>query len=438
MYRNLFSFKKYFKEGFWIAFGQIFGIIATLIGVRFLTEILSTNEFGVLSLSMTCVTLLNQLLFGPLSNGILRFYSIAYEKNQLLQYFTSIKKILKNITLLILLLSFLIILILVLIKKNEWILIVIFSLLFSLFSGFDTIFTNIQNAARERKTSSLFTATGTFLKYFFAIIFICVLKPTSNFVLLGYSFALVLILLIEYHYIYKLIQKFLISSQDTTDWTKEIILYSWPFSSWGIFSWLQSSSDRWALSYTNNTQDVGLYSASYQISYGPINLLTGFIMQFLTPIFFQMIGDANDPNRNHRVSKLNFKITYYAIGFTLLLFFITIISHNFFFKILLSSKFETISYTMPWLVLASGLFATGQNLSLSMMSLNKTQSLIPVKITTALIGLIFNYFGARFYGINGIIFSNVFFSIVYLTWIYFLTLKYFNKTNNIEHDKPNI
>ena len=424
------NYKKYFKEGFWIAIGQVFGILATLSGIRLLTEILTPTEFGVLSLSMTSVTLLNQLLFGPLCNGILRFYSIAAEKNQILQYFNSVKNILKKITISLLILIIVISVLLTLIKKSEWLLCIIFSLIFSLFSGFDTVFTNIQNAARERKISSTFTAFGTFLKYSFAIILIYIFKPTTSNVLLGYTIALFVLLLIEYNFLIRILSKYISTNHHDTDWTKEIFRYSWPFSSWGIFSWLQSSSDRWALGYTNNTRDVGLYSASYQISYGPINLLTGFIMQFLTPIFFQMIGDAKDKNRNLKVSEINFKITHYAIGFTALLFFFTLFFHSSIFNLLLSNKFAEISYTMPWLVLSSGLFATGQNLSLSLMGLNKTQSLIPVKIITAIIGITFNYFGAKYYGINGIIFSNVFFSLIYLSWIYLLTLNYFNKKQN--------
>lgn len=62
------------------------------------------------------------------------------------------------------------------------------------------------------------------------------------------------------------------------DWMRQIWHFSWPFSVWGVFTWAQQSSDRWALQVYASTADVEMSAVLFQLGYTPINLATGVVV----------------------------------------------------------------------------------------------------------------------------------------------------------------
>ena len=74
------------KEGSWIVLGQITSVFGMLVLVRMLTEYLDPIQYGQLALGLTVAGLVNQVVMGGITNGIVRFYSIASEKHDLQGY----------------------------------------------------------------------------------------------------------------------------------------------------------------------------------------------------------------------------------------------------------------------------------------------------------------------------------------------------------------
>ena len=62
------------KEGFWIAAGHALAAIATLIGVRVLTELAPPSLFGGFALLNGILALLQGVLIAPIAQAALRFY----------------------------------------------------------------------------------------------------------------------------------------------------------------------------------------------------------------------------------------------------------------------------------------------------------------------------------------------------------------------------
>ena len=64
--------------------GQIGTGIAGLVGVKVLTNVLGPSEFGRLALANSIVMLISTIfLFGPLSQGLMRFWSICRDRGEL-------------------------------------------------------------------------------------------------------------------------------------------------------------------------------------------------------------------------------------------------------------------------------------------------------------------------------------------------------------------
>ena len=207
----------------------------------------------------------------------------------------------------------------------------------------------------------------------------------------------------------------------TTYWDKEIWRYSQPFIFFNAFTWIQSSSDRWALDYFTSTDDVGLYAVLIQLGYAPMTIVANLITTLVGPILFQRSGDGLDPKRNAVVHKRAWQIVGVTIVGTFLISLFTCFTHNFIFSILTSDRYHSVSYLLPYMILAGGVFSAGQVLSLKIMSDLNTKALIWPKIITSVIGALLSFMGAYFMGIKGVVGAVLLFGVLQLIWMAWLT-----------------
>jgi O-antigen/teichoic acid export membrane protein len=391
-------------------------------GVRVLTSTMLPEEYGKLSLSLTYVALMTQVLFAPLCAGSTRFYIIAKENDDLFKYVNAIKYFL------LLFLSFstiiTIIIFIVLLFLNQFHLfnILFFSLILATTSGINMIFTSIQLAARKRSMVAIIQGLDSWSKYLLAILFVVFWGAFTTSVIFGYILSSLLILAIQIYFLKELF--FQKNYQRDKLWEKKILIYIWPYMTWGLFTWSQISSDKWALAFYSTPKMVGLYNALYQIGYFPITIIIGFAIQLLTPIFFQRAGDGTEVKKIESVSNLTSKIVSITFLLTTIIFIISLFSHKLLFNLFFHNKeYLSVSYLLPWLILSGGIFACGQALTLEMMSKMKMLTLAIIKITTAIVGISMNILFAYLFDIRGIVFSSLLFSILYFTWIYLKTKK---------------
>lgn len=186
---------------------------------------------------------------------------------------------------------------------------------------------------------------------------------------------------------------------------------------------MQQVSDRWALGIYGSTQDVGYYAVVFQLGYTPIALILGLVMNFLAPILFSRSGDARCDVRNQNVADIVWRITLVSLLVTAVAVMAAVILHAWLFSLLVAAEFRWISYLLPWVILAGGIFAAGQVLSLKLMSEMKARELLIPKIMTSLIGIGLNVLGASIAGIDGIVLAMITFSAIYLVWIILLALR---------------
>jgi len=187
-----------------------------------------------------------------------------------------------------------------------------------------------------------------------------------------------------------------------------------------MFTWAQQVSDRWALQAFASTQEVGLYAVVFQLGWVPIGLATGMAMSFLGPILYQRSGSAADHTRNISVHSMAWRITFGNLFLTVLAFFLTLFLHEWIFHLLVAAKYHAVSYLLPWMILAGGIFAAGQMLALKLMSEMKPAAMIAAKIVTAILGVGFNIYGASQFGLQGVVAALVAFSSIYFFWMAWL------------------
>ena len=391
-------------------------VVGSLVGVRLLTELLTPDAYGELALGMTIAALVNQIILGPLSGGIIRFYAPAFEYGDLSGYLSAAKKLVLFATGIIFFLIVLSAAGLIIAGQVQWIAITVSALLFAILSGYCANLSGIQTAARQRSVVAIHQGIDPLLKALIAAGLLLWLGMTSMVAMIGYVIAALLVLISQIFFFQKIIPNNTFSAT-YRNWQDEIWKFSWPIGIFGIFTWMQLVSDRWSLQLFSTTQEVGKYAVLYQLGYYPISLIAGMVMQFLMPILYQRAGDASDSRRNDGVNKLSWYLTWSTLGLTGVIFVAVFLSHTLIFQILVAREYNAVSYLLPWMILAGGMFAAGQTLASNLLAQMKTREMIAAKIVSALFGVSLNFAGAYWYGITGVVAGGVLFSILYFLWM---------------------
>ncbi len=406
--------------------------VGSVAGVRLLTGVLSPDLYGQLALAMTFFTLFQQILIAPFSGAFSRFYTLAQEKNQLIAYFESVFWLGARFSLLLLGLGILVVIIMGAAGQVDLAVMAIATMLYTLISGINIFSNSIQNAARYRIVVAWHQGIAQWLRFLGAVLLIVILSPSSQIAMFGYSLSAAMVLASQIFFLRRSVLKDLPSWRNLLrtapdDWGKKILTYAYPSMFWGLFTWAQLTSDRWALQIFTTTQDVGFYSALYQLGYYPILLLNTVISQFIAPILFRQAGDATDPSRWEKTSRMTHFLIAASLAATVVLFIVTYLFHTQIFNVLVAAEYRGVSSYLPWLVLSSGLFNTGLMASLLIMSAMDTRKLIVPKITTAITGIGLNFLGAMWFGLPGVVAGSIIFAVFHLIWIGILNIQHSNR-----------
>jgi len=413
-------FRRLALEGFWILSGQVAAVIGALVLVRVLTEYLEPEQYGQLTLGLTIAGLVNQVVMGGVTAGISRFYSIAAEKNELPEYLNASQRLMGYAIISVGILVFTTVVGLLWFGESEWIVLVVAALTLSVLNGCSSALGGIHNAARQRAVVALHGGVEPWLRILLAVGMMLWLGSSSTAVILGYALSSLIVTGSQLLFLQKLIRPEGAITHMSRDWGQKIWAYSWPFSVFGVFTWLQQISDRWALQTYASGHDVGLYAVVFQLGYVPIGLALGMAMTFLGPILYQRSGSTTDQNRNRDVHQIAWRITFAGLAITALAFVFTLFLHEGIFQLLVATKYHEVSYLLPWMIVAGGVFSSAQMLALKLMSEMKTAVMTTAKIVSAIIGVILNIYAASHFGSQGVVFALIAFSCIYFFWMVWL------------------
>jgi O-antigen/teichoic acid export membrane protein len=405
------------NEALWILVGQAGTIVGALLSIRILTELLSPAAYGELALGMTASTLVSQLILGPLSNGVTRFLSPAIEKNALGAYFAAVVHLVIKGTIAIVAMCLIVVAAMHWIAGTDLIPLVVGAYVFGTLSDYNGLFNGIQTAARRRRLVAVHQVMEATFRLGFAAAYITAFSASSAAAIWGFTSAIVFVLASQVYFFKQTLVYEPGMPGEARKWEWQIWRFSWPFAAWGIFTWAQAASDRWALGVLSSTESVGLYAVLFQLGYYPVSLAAGMAAQLFTPIFYQKAGDGSDHQRVGDVDLLNMRLTRVALGLTSLGVITSYLFHHQLLALFAAPKYGSASFLLPWMVLAGGLFAAGQMRSLSVLTQMKSFRLIYPKVLTAVLAVVVNAVGAYLFGIAGVVSAMVAVSVVYFVWI---------------------
>jgi O-antigen/teichoic acid export membrane protein len=426
--------KNHFWELFWVAIGQVLIVSGGLITIKILTVYLSPSQYGEIALANTVVSLVGLLTFGPLANAIMRYWSICRENGQISELFSVSQSLILFISLGVSIIGLSVFIFAKFFKIRQWELLVIPVIVLSIFSGQNTIIKNFHLAARRRIVYALAGGLQPWLYAVLAVLMMTVFGIRSSSALWGAVMAMFFVVGGQFF----LLQMFHRNKKEKRNSNtlirslkRDVVLFSMPFVSTGIVSWLQSASDRWILQWFSDSTTVGFYAVLFQIGYYPVSIINGMLVQYLYPIILDRVGDGKDWNRLVGGIRL---LAWGITGFIL----ISIISlavgfvfHNEIFQIATAKQFWVVSNKLWLVMLWAALFGLGQILGLIPIILNRPQILVLPKIIAAIFMMILSAVFVRDYGLSGVIVAGIASSFILFSFIALISFRSLRSTKKL-------
>lgn len=412
--------KRLGKEFTWITIGQAATVLGALVGIRLLTELLSPSEYGQLALGMTVATLVQTVVLGPLSNGVMRFYAPAREAGSVSGYLGAVTRMTIGSTGGILLIALIVGLGVAVFGSTQWLGFGIAALIFALLSGYNGILNGIQNAARQRAIVAMHQGIATWGRFLIAAGLMFWLGASSTLAMCGYAIAMVFVLVSQYLFFRRVIYSRASNNNESkpaSHWQSHIFKHSWPFATWGLLSWGRSVADRWGLEVFTTTDEVGLYAVLYQLGYYPIAMLVRMVTTLLAPIYFERVGDATSKERLDKIFRLGWKVAWMSTILLMAAVGITYYYHDLIFSLFVAKEYSHISYLLAPMMLSAVIYEATRFLTIVLHAQNATRILIIPTNVSHLLSFILILLGAYWAGLNGVVLAYIAQSLIAIFWV---------------------
>lgn len=422
--KKLIKWPRYFrlaKESGFLGISQVVSVLGAFGLVRVLSEYLSPTEYGELGLWLTAASLMNQVVTGGIQNAIGRFYAISIEKKDVYGYFYASSQLLLYASIIVIGIGIVSILVFVFLGCERWILAVVAIIIFSLLSSYRTALCGIQNADRQRGIAAFLGVMDSTLKILVVFLTLKWFGVSTVHVLSAYVVCAIVGIVVQIFFLYReLFRRGILvklTQSSGYPWLQEMWAFSWPFATWGIFSWLQQSAPRWALELFANTADVGYFSILSQLGYTPIQIVINFILSLSMPVLFSRVGDASCPLRIKNSFKLTKNLVLLGLTLTIVSACVTFFFHALIFQWCVSPEYASVSFYLPWVVLAGGLFAVAQVYMAQLMVLMLPKLTIAANIGSCIVGCFAAYIGSWLFLLPGAIAGLLAYAVIYLIWM---------------------
>ena len=402
-----------------VVFGsQAVAALAGLVGLRFITTLLSKESFGELALAMTAVTLIQLFFTKPFTSAVRRFYAVSFDEKKFQQFSASCWRLASILFACIVvtgaccsfgLLSY---------SKHVSLLCVLAFLTAGLQAPADMA-QSFQIAARNRVAAGVLNFTGQWLRVAGIIGGVLLLSGDSVSAAIGMVGGYACWLLLQVIVFKKLFPSDYersLSPKEIWNWWKRLSNFAFPIAIWGFFIWLTNSSSRWSLEFFRGSEEVGSFAVLYQLGYYPMYLIAMCIGEFLTPILFGLAGNNTDKGQEFQAINIGSISVVAVVAASFIIVLLTILIHPLVFKICVDQSYADISHFLPIMLLSSGFIAAAEVATLAVQTSGTNKQLAIPKVMTSVLGSALTVLGAYLYGLQGVLYAGLIYSATHVAW----------------------
>ncbi|MEB3234628.1 MAG: hypothetical protein VKM98_04290 [Cyanobacteriota bacterium] len=408
--------------------GQGLAMVGSLALISVLSQHLEPPAFGALALGLTGSLLVNQAITSGTTAAIGRFFSPANEAADLPSYLQACGQLLWRDQRRIAVIGAAAVLGLLLSGHRNWSALALGSGVVAMASSCSFALSAVLTGGRHRLLASALAALDPWLKLL--LLAVCWRRwspePASTLLIYGLSTGLLAVaaaVIVRRVLGLPLLRRAGRTTGAVDRWLPQMQTYARPYSRFGLLTWMQQASDRWALQAWSGPVAVAHYAVVYQLGYSPLGMVSNMLNTLLAPILYGRAGDASDHGRNLSVQRLVRRLTLLGLLLSAAAFAVALLLHRWLLALLVAPAYQDSAVWFPWMVLAGALFSVGQLIALRFTSDNRTAELGRIKSLSAVLGLLFNAVGAYRFGIAGVVVAQNLFSVLYLLWMIHLGLR---------------
>jgi O-antigen/teichoic acid export membrane protein len=401
------SMKIWAGEAFWVGFGLIASVFALLAGTRFLTHLLSTEQYGRLALAVSLSNLALQIFGEPVAKTAIRFYSQWCQAGNPAGYVKSLVKSLSKTAGCIVLFCTAALISGFYNKSGPDGYFIVITGFFAILLVLNRVGLGLEDAARKRRFRGLVYGGFEVLRFGFAVGLILVFAlPVAETVLSG--FVLAGILAVAAHGVFLYLHQLKDSSKGQENAASVMNVetmqsFQAPLIISNACIWVVMMAERWALQYFGSPEEVGGYAAVYQLAFVPMLFVSNFLILLIEPILYQVVAQEGKTASFDQTRRINNYAVFSILFFSLLLFLALLFIYPVVGNLLLGVQFRSYSWLFPWLFLAGGCFAATGQLLLKLNLEMRTDLLAILWGGMAVVAVAGYIFGACFWQLKGIL-----------------------------------
>jgi O-antigen/teichoic acid export membrane protein len=405
----------------WVLAGKVIAFIGSILLIKLLTHSMDVEGYAQLILGLTICNFFTQIIMGATGQGVGRVYVDAVEVKNFTGFSSGIFAINKNILIIYAIFLISASIIFAFYSNLELYALIVSLFFYSYLNGLNDISSGLHNLARNRAESAIGPSLDAIVKIGLIYgLYLAFQKLNAISVICAYLVSSSLVLLYQNKVFQKLKLKYANSSINGEYWKNEIIKIALPASFGGFFVWLQQASDKWALKYFQGNESVSQYSIIYQIGYAPFLMGMSVVMTFSIPLIYRR-------GKNNIVRGL----VCLVVVLTLMAFLIASQFAKEILGLVVSDEYSKAAPLLQFMILAAGFYQLGDVYAAQLMQEKRSRTLLKIKISTALVCLIANSYGAYLYGVAGVVSSMVLFGFLY--FITFFCISFFRKNNGVSN-----
>lgn len=391
---------RHFTEVGWTAGGQVATAIATVLGVRLLTEFVSPATFGVVTLTLGIALLALNTVCIPLTQALVRFYPELAASGDVLRLQRALGLSLRRVALWALAPVAIVALVCLAYYPDSFVLVVLVAMLFACDCA-RSVDLAFLNAARRHHRYALWVTGDAALRPVAASVAVVWFGESATVVLTGYILVSITL---------QLVFGTRLGLREQTPATLEppraieiagtearLWQYALPLIPLGFLAWMNGLADRYIIGGTLSVADAGVYAAAYGLASRPF-LSLGQAIELAVRPAYQNAVSAGNRLRAHALFARWLAVICGAGGAGVL---VIAIWRNELTSLLLAAPFRQAAALMPWIAGGYALRVLADVFTRVCYAHGRTVLVFLPVLCGSLVGLAATVVGARYWGLTG-------------------------------------
>ena len=407
--------KRQLGELSWVVGGQALTALGTIVGVRILTQFLSPDAYGVVSLAMGMSVLAISLVAAPLTQAAIHFYPGIVADGSVGELFSSLLRCFRRMAPWVAVVALtggaiyvgwghgsplLVVLLAALLASDCW----------------RSANLSLLNAARRQGRYALWMAADAWSRPLAASVVVLWVGQSPVAVLAAYVFVSICLVTGFSHRLWPAQS----TSQQPVDRARVLDARMWsyalPLVPIGIISWASSLGDRYIIGGVLGVADAGIYAAVYGLSSSPFMIVNGMAEQALRPIY-QAAVTHGDTRRARKILAIWLASVsgICAVGVILFAW-----GHEFIASLFVGKPYRGAASLMPWIGAGYAIRATSYVFERVCYAFGQTRRVLIIQLCAVVATALFTPAGVIYWGLKGAAMAVPFYFTVQLATAIFL------------------